>query len=563
MMTRKDMCMTMRLNALAAAVAVSVASSLGGLLLPLSAQAALPSVVPDAGRLIREQQQQPVEAPRPGTALELPAPARSLLEAGGSTVTLAAVGFTGNTAFTQERLQAALGPVSGKSYDFAGLYELADKVSDFYRAEGYPFAKAFVPVNGLKGGMLTIQVVEGRYGERTVQADDARHAAQAADFLGPLKQGQLIHATDLERQILLLGDQPGYQVLPVMKPGQSVGTGDLDVRLTRQRPVVGKISVGNQGNRYTGYYQARANVTWRSPFRFGDQLGVDLLQSDENLQSANLSYSTPIGGNGLRANVGYGHTRYELAREFASLNASGTAQTASAGLSYPLLRSRPANVTLSGTAQHKRFYDEQLSVASRQHKSSNSATVALNFDRSDASGVLYGTLGLTSGSFDAPSNVPDTARVDGRFSYLSADVVRLQRLTQSLSLYARLNAQMAYGNLDGSESFLIGGPYGVRAFPSGEGSGDEGVLTQFEVRYTKYAVQPYVFYDKGRVRLEKEITAPGQNHRSLSGAGVGLRYQYGPWSLDTLMAHRLDGGDPQTDPKNDAWRLWLVFSYAF
>lgn len=532
------------------------------MLLPLTAVAALPAGAPDAGRLLREQQT-PVAPPTPAPALLEPGSVSAVVAPGGAQVQLVAVRFTGNTMFTEAQLQRLVADALGRQHDLASLYALADRISAFYRERGYAFAKAMVPAQGFSQGVLTIQVIEGMYGVREVETERADHAARAREFLSPLQAGQPIYAPLLERQMLLLNDQPGYAALPVMSPGRVTGEGDLKVKLTRQNPVAGSVSLSNQGNRYTGYNLVRASLAWRSPFQFGDQLRLDLMQSDQNLRSVSLNYGMPLGHDGWRMNVGYSHTQYELAREFANLQASGVAQTVSAGVSYPLLRSRLANLTVAATGQHKRFYDEQASVGARQSKGSDSVVLSLNMDRTDASGITYGSVSLTQGRFNAPSNVADTGRVDGKFQYIAVDLVRLQRLTRQLSLYTRLNGQKAFDNLDGSESFLIGGAYGVRGYPSGEGAGDEGLLGQMELRYNRDRLQPYVFMDVGRVRLEHGLTAPGKNHRSLSATGVGVRYQYQSWNLDAQLARRLVGGVPQNDPRDDAWRLWLMLSYAF
>lgn len=533
----------------------------GSMLVPIVATAALPAIAPDAGRLTRELQA-PVEAPRAGVTVTLPNASREAIAPGGLSVTLSAVNFTGNTVFTQAQLQAFVQPVIGHPHDLAALYNLADQVSAYYRDQGYAFAKVFLPQNGFRDGVLTLQVFEGNYGERTAKADSPRRSAQAQRFLDPLKPGAPIYAPDLERQTLILDDQPGYDVLPVIKPGKAVGTGDLDVTLTRTPMVTGALSISNHGNRYTGYYQARANVVINSPLMFGDQLSYSVMGSDERLRSASVNYSLPIGGNGLRATAGYSSTYYRLGREFANLQASGRAQTTTLGLSYPLIRTRQANLSVSLQGQHKRFYDEQLAVNSRQSRQSKSTVLGLNFDRTDRSGVTYGQLEWAMGNFSGP--VPDIAMTNGRFTRINADVVRLQRVFDNLSVYARLNAQRAGENLDSSESFSIGGPYAVRAYATGEGTGDDGVLTQLELRYQASSrFSPFVFFDAGRVSLEHKPTNAGKNGRSLTGAGAGLRYNYGPLSLETLLARRLTGGDPQTDPRDNALTAWLILSYSF
>jgi len=348
----------------------------------------------------------------------------------------------------------------------------------------------------------------------------------------------------------------------VIKPGSAIGTGDLEVTLTPTPKVSGNLSISNHGNRYTGYYQARANVVINSPLMFGDQLTYSVMASDARLNSANVGYSLPLGGSGLRATASYSSTAYRLGREFANLQASGRAQTTAAGVSYPLIRSRTANLTASLQSQHKRFFDEQQSVNARQSRQSKSTVLGLNFDRSDRRGVTYGQVEWANGRFSGP--VPDLALTNGRFSRLNADVVRLQRVFDNLSVYARINAQRAGENLDSSESFSIGGPNSVRAYVTGEGTGDEGQLGQFEVRYQASSkLAPFLFYDAGRVRLEHKPTNAGKNRRSLTGAGAGVRYSLGPLNVEGVLARRLTGGEPETDPRDNAITAWLVLSYAF
>jgi hemolysin activation/secretion protein len=70
-----------------------------------------------------------------------------------------------------------------------------------------------------------------------------------------------------------------------------------------------------------------------------------------------------------------------------------------------------------------------------------------------------------------------------------------------------------------------------------------------------------VFYDQARVHtLAKGDSAV----RNIAGAGVGLRYQRGPWSADAALAWRTRGGRPSDANERDAKpRLWLTAAYRF
>ncbi|MGK5037873.1 ShlB/FhaC/HecB family hemolysin secretion/activation protein [Janthinobacterium sp. LB3P118] len=546
--------------------ATRLAVALGLVFLPFVsiAQAQVP---PDAGQTL-QQLQPPLAPPRDSQPLTIQAPLDAAPVApGGPAVTLRAVSLAGNSVFSQQALHAVLGDVTGKTFDLAGLRSLAGRLSAFYHASGYQFARAIVPPQGLEHGDLRIDIIEGRYGAIRAEGDDAALARQATGFLGSLQPGSVIASAPLERAALLLDDLPGIQASATMRPGEQAGTGDLIVQVARERRISGDIGLDNAGSRYTGKNRVRTNVDIRSPFLLGDQISVRALLSEEELWLGSLGYSLPLGVSGLRGSVGYSHTSYVLAKEFASLHANGTAKVASAGLSYPILRSRLANLTLSAFYQSKDLQDNRDSTATYESKSSKSLPVALQFDYRDGyDGVTYGSVSWTPGKLklDAGLAAIDAYGTRGSFHKFNLDLVRLQSLPAGFSLMAHLAWQQANKNLDSSEKLSLGGASGVRAYPSGEATGDEGGLAQLELRYGAGACVPYVFMDAGRISVNAKPVVAGDNRRSLRGGGLGLRYQYQAWSADAALAWRTVGGRPQSEANSDPQpRVWLNLEYRF
>lgn len=523
---------------------------------------------PNAGTIL-QQLQPPVAPPRESKPLDIQAPAASgLVLPGGSVVVVQTVSFTGNSVIDQGALQGALGDVAGKSFDMAGLRGLADRISNFYRTSGYPFARAVLPPQDLKQGSLRIVIIEGRYGLVQAQGPDAGLAAQAQPFLGNLKPGGVIESAALERASLLLDDQPGIKIRPVVRAGAETGTGDLMVQIDRDKRVTGEVGLDNAGSRYTGQLRARANININSPFMLGDQIRINSLLSEERLWLGALGYSLPLGGSGLRGNVGFSHTSYMLAKEFANLRANGVAQVSSAGLSYPLLRSQKSNLTVSGTYQAKELQDNRDSTNTREKKSSESLQVTLQFDHRDSlggGGITYGSLGWAPGNLrlDSALEAVDANNTRGTFNKTNLDLVRLQSLPADFSLMGRVNMQRASKNLDSSEKMSLGGSGGVRAYPMGEAGGDEGTLAQLELRYSAAPFAPYLFWDVGSIKTNASPAAGATNNtRSLSGSGLGVRYQSNAWSADVALAWRSKvGGVPQADTSDSKPRVWVNLSY--
>jgi len=533
-----------------------------------AASPAWSQTAPDAGRVLQELAQ-PLDLPTesPSVAVEpQPAPPTG---PSGTKVSVQSVIITGNTLYCEDDLRGILGDLSGQTYDLGGLRGLASQLSAFYHTEGYPFARAYLPPQEIANGTLTIQVVEGRYGQVKAEGEPDT-AARAQEFLSALQPGNVIQSDTLERATLILDDQPGIKAAPIIRPGQEIGTGDLSIPVSRTPAISGELGADNFGNRYSGEYRARGDLQFDSPFLFGDQIQIKTLGTDESMWLGSLAYSLPLGSSGLRGQVGYYETDYSLGKQFESLDATGYAKVASVGFSYPLYRSQKTNLALGATYQHKDLRDEQKETDSDNAKTSHSAPLTLQFDRRDAllgGGITYGVASWTYGSLSLDDTLRTTdeasARTEGRYNKLNLDIARIQKLPSAFTFFTRFSGQWSPRNLDSSEGFGLGGSNGVRAYPVGEAYGDEGWLTQIELRYAIGPVAPFAFYDLGRVTVNAERWDTSKNDRTLAGPGFGVRTQYQNWHMEATLAWRTVGGTPQSDTMDRIPRGWVTASYRF
>lgn len=524
--------------------------------------------LPDAGQTLL--QQAPVlQPPKPAQNIRIERSVEPSVKPGGAQLTLQSISIIGTSVFSEEQLIRILGDIGGKSYDLAGLQALAERISAYYRANGYPFANAVIPAQTAAAGILRVEVIEGKYGQ--VQATgETDLAKQAQTFLQSLKPGQVIDTASLERATLLLDDLPGLIASPIIRPGQAAGTGDLGVAVQLAERYMGSVALDNHGNRYTGRARASFNLVVNSPFFLGDQISTGLQSTEQSLWFGNLGYSLPIGGSGLRAQIAYSRTSYELGKEFSALQATGTATVTSTGISHPLVRSQKANLNLSANWVAKSLEDRQGQTGTSISKSSDSLPLVLAFDRRDSlgtGGITYGSLAYTSGTLrlDKTAAVADaaTAKSNGQYAKANLDIARIQALTSAWSLLGRASAQWADKNLDSSEKMSLGGPNAVRAYPVGEASGDEGWMAQVELRYQLATWSPYLFADSGETTTNSKPWIVGNNKRAVSGAGIGSRYSRGGWNIDAVLAWRTYGGKSLSDPQAGDPQGWLTIGYRY
>jgi len=524
---------------------------------------AQPAPPVDAGRILRDELPDPGRAVMPGArpAPVIPRVGEESARAapGGFEVTIQRIDLVGNTVFPTDRLLALLGAFADESFDLAGLEGLARRITDFYRDNGYPFATAFLPPQRVDDASLTIEIVEGRYGQ--VRAtDDEAIARQADAYLGVLQPGSPIETGPLERAMLILSDLPGVEVGPLLRPGEEVGTADLDVEISTTRRWNAGIRFDNHGGRFSGEHRGHLDFSVNRLLFLGDELSFRGLYSERDLFLGTVRYEMPLGYRGLRGFGSYTRTTYELGADFSGF--AGLANVYSGGLLHPFMRSQSANITGLVTLEY-RDLDDRLNGTSYDRKGVLSLTPSMRFDFRDdvfGGGVTFGSVGFTFGHL----NSDDDSSVRGDFSRVSGQVARLQSLpawgpsSGQSSLFGSLAFQTGLTRLNSSEHFSLGGPGAVRAYPAGEAGGSSGLVTQLELRHTIGAFTPFAFYDYGLIAGEG-----GTAEREISGAGVGIRVQHLGFNADLSVAWRLSGGDSRSDSVQRDPRIWFSAGYRF
>ena len=531
---------------------------------------------PDAGQVLRDLQQAPVPL-TPQIAPLPPAPSQAAQAlTNEATVRVQAFTITGNQALPTPELQALVADLVGSDQSLSQLNAAAARITAYYRERGFAVARAYLPAQDITSGAVTISVIEGRIASQRLTNKSRLSDASAKAYVGQLKDGEVIRSSQIDRGLLLLQDTPGVgNSRATLQPGASVGTSELLIELDPANAFNGNLALDNYGSRYTGEYRLGGNFNLVSPLKIGDQLSFSALSSGSNLHFGRLAYQLPVDSDGLRVGAAYFDTRYKLSKEFAALEAHGSASSASAFAVYPFLRSQLGNLSGTLSFENKRLNDYVDATATATRKRVKATSVGLSGNLQDTLGgggfsnfdlsVILGKLSIdspTALAIDAAS-----AQSSGNFTRLAYGASRLQRLSDTAVLSFAVSGQQANKNLDSSEKFSLGGVNGIRAYPQGEASGDEGQRATLELRQAfGQGLQGTVFYDFGRIKLNKTPFGPAAaNSRHLAGAGVGLNASIDKVQLRSSLAWRTDGGQPTSVPQANTKNptLWLQAMMAF
>lgn len=539
-------------------------SLVGLVLAALPIQVIYAQTVPDAGALQqqfeRERQQQLPQRMAP----QKPAMPAAMKPAGGVIITVNEFRFAGNTLLTNDQLAPAVAGYLNRPLDFAQLQAVAAAVAEVYRSAGW-VVNAYLPQQDIKDGSVTIQIVEAIFGGLKIEGTaPARVGVKQIESILLTQQavGTTLNADALDRGLLLADDLPGVAVAGSLAAGSNVGETDLAIKFADEPLVIGEVALDNTGNRSTGAERLTANLNLTSPLGFGDLLTSNLIHSRGN-DYLRVGYTMPVGGDGWRIGLNGSLLHYTLLDpDRTGQNGKGSSDSVGLEASYPILRSRLANLYLNLNADHKTFDNEFLGATTTRY-AIDSTSIALNgnrFDNWGGGGANSASLGWTSGKRD--NRIGTT---NDNFSKLRYSLSRQQVITNDLSFYVALSGQEGQKNLDSSEKFYLGGAGGVRAYPSSEGGGDSGVLTSLELRMKlPEGFNLTGFYDYGHVRNDAAMSY------SLKGYGLSLGWQAPVGvNLKATWAHRIgDNPNPTATGKDqdgslDKNRLWLSASLPF
>lgn len=565
---------------------VAVSAILGCALCLSVVQAQVP---PDAGSVLREQERArtPGVPPRTVPAPTVEEPTRPAMKAPeGVRFTVKGFRITRITAFPEAQLLPLLQDLVDKSLGLADLEGAADRITRYYRSRGWMVARAYIPSQDIKDGVVEIIVLEGRLDRVSVVSGEGGRldAKVVADIVAAALPTGELREDGVERALLLVNDLPGVQATSSLSPGAAVGTSLLTVETAEGRLLAGSVDLDNGGSKFSGVWRLGANLNLNDPRGVGDQLLARVTRTS-GTDYARLGYQLPWGANGLTAGASYTYSNYRLCCDFAPLQAQGNAKVASLNLAYPVMRSRAANVRVSTGVDAKTFYNQTV-AGTTSDKDARVLNLALSADATDAwggGGYSSGSVAMAAGHLDLSHWQPDlqaddaTARTHGDYQKVNMTAVRLQAVGDDWTLFAALSAQFASRNLDSAEKFSLGGPAGVRAYPQGEAAGDEGLLLNLEMRReVSRGFEFSGFFDYGQIRLHRNEWAGWQgantrigNRYGLSGVGVALKYSSNAVQIRATVAQPLgsnpgrDVHDNDSDGSHSHTRAWLTATAYF
>ncbi|HQR85711.1 MAG TPA: ShlB/FhaC/HecB family hemolysin secretion/activation protein [Limnohabitans sp.] len=530
----------------------------------------------------------PAEVYAPGTVgalMEKIVEEKEVIEAAKSQITLKSITFKGVTILGDMELKGLVEPFINTPMTYEQMLEIGMVVESYYRSNNY-LARAILPPQDLTDGVLTVDVIESVFSKVEVEQELAdlpnTQAHVVAIIESQQKIGEPLNAKSLDRALALANDVPGISAQGSLRQGREAGETELLLKLYQGRTRQAELSMDNAGSRSTGFMRVMASMTWFNPNDMADLLNVVAVHT-KGSDYARLAYSIPVGVDGWRMGMNISALKYEVVvGEEGILGAVGHSLTKGMEWLYPLIRRDDVSATVSLTADIKNF--KNTSAQSQLISDYDTKVVAAQVsgfmrDINPGGGTGTYSVQLSHGNVNlqgSPSLQTDQTGVKtaGAFNKLRVAGTWLQPITTETSAFISYTGQVADKNLDSSEKMQLGGMNGVRAYPTGEGSGVDGQLIQLELRHNLGSgINLAGFYDWGQIWLQHDPNYPGgpqHNRNTYRGFGASVAYTNDDGVNFRASWARRQGHNPnptQTgtdqDGTRDRNRYWLQVTVPF
>ncbi len=478
----------------------------------------------------------------------------------------------GNTTLSEIDIDHAVEKSLGPNRTTQDVEAARAALEKAYADKGFPTASVEIPVQRVTDGVVIVSVTERKVGRLRVTGsryfalDDVRAGAPS------VAEGRVPNVTQLQHDIMTLNQRPDRSVTPVLKAGIAPDTVDVDLQVTDTLPLHGSLELNNAYSQATKPLRLLATLSYDDLWQRGDSATLAYQIAPERSRDVNVvsgSYLFHIPGTDLSLLGSYVHSDSNVTT-VGDTNVVGRGDIAGVRLLIPLGTDAHFTHSASIGADYKKM-TQDTAVGGTENDSPltyypfTASYQATWYDGNQNQTNLTASLTSTFRGLGSGQAAFDNKRAFAtpNFTYVRADLTRLQGLPYGMQIYGHVTGQLAAEPLVSNEQFSLGGMYSVRGYLESEALGDYGVALQVELRSPDIAariserineLRLFAFGDVGDTAIFNPLPEQA-NAFFLSSVGVGVRIRV----LDYMYAEVADATALSRGPATDAGTNRVLF----
>src|SRR4029453_4968152 len=155
--------------------------------------------------------------------------------------------ITGTSVIDGTELESLVAPHVGRDMGLAELEKVAGLVTAEFVDRGLLLARAYIPAQDIKNGIVEIVVVEGKVGEIIVKGNKNYSTDFIKRGFTPVVEQSAIKHSSLEKSLLLLNEYPDLKLKATLEAGKEPGTTDIVATVEDRLPVHLTVDYDNFG----------------------------------------------------------------------------------------------------------------------------------------------------------------------------------------------------------------------------------------------------------------------------------------------------------------------------
>jgi hemolysin activation/secretion protein len=462
----------------------------------------------------------------------------------------------GNTLLPGKDIERTVYPYLGPDKSIKDVETAREQLEMRYRDEGYGTALVDIPEQDVVGGVVRLQVTEGKVSRLKVTGSRYFSLGRIKQQVPALAEDQVPHLPKVQEQLNALNRASNdRQITPVLRPGKTPGTLEADLQVQDEFPLHGELALNDRFTRDTTRTRLNASLRYDNLWQMEHSLAVNYQVSPQDpaeVQVFSGTYVMPIPDSDKILTF-YGVVSESDVAAVGAISVIGQGAIAGVRGTIPLPAQDNYFHNLTWGGDYKDF-DE--SIVLQGADSQNTPIDYLSF-LSEYSGTWQGDKSTTNFSVGAhfafrglgnsetefggerigqdPLTGADIIeggkRLGSRpnFFYLTVHGEHLREWFWGTSLFTRFDGQWTDAPLISNEQISGGGADSVRGYLESEVLADDGFTATLELRSPSFAkiwdglqnLQISTFVDGGRLRLQDPLLSQISDFSMLS-AGFGI-----------------------------------------
>ena len=223
---------------------------------------------------------------------------------------------------------------------------IADRITKFYRERGFILAKAYIPKQEVRDGIVTLTLLLGVLGNVEVNKNNM-YSTSTLKSVFDSSLTKPVTSDQIEENLYLINDFPGISVNGFFEPGFQVGDTKLNINVKQERRYKYNLRLDNHGTKATGLYRTYFDFQVNNPLGNADLINASILNasSPSNTQFWRLYYQTKFFSPRIKFVMGTSENQFIVDKSDlgTSQDLSGTVRVQDIGLRYDIKRSRKSN----------------------------------------------------------------------------------------------------------------------------------------------------------------------------------------------------------------------------